>query len=87
MLAALNEPAWTHFGKELGRQCLVGQVQMLDQPHIPQRVQVAAAHERLELVLIAPTVLGIACVQRLVDVGDEMDDVLQSGQTLLFRCD
>ena len=39
-------------GLEPGRQRLIGQVHVFDQPDIPQCMQVVPAHERLKLILV-----------------------------------
>ncbi len=50
---------------------------MSDETHVPHRVQVRPATECLDLVGVAATAVGVAGVQRLVNVGDQMRDVLQ----------
>jgi hypothetical protein len=54
------------------------QPSVLDQPGIPQRVQVRPAPECLELVRIPVPIVGIPGVQRLVNIGDQVDDVLEA---------
>jgi hypothetical protein len=47
---------------------------------IPDRVQVAAVHELLEMKIVAATVITVPGVQRLVNVTDKVNDVLQGMQ-------
>ncbi|MBK7596938.1 MAG: cation:proton antiporter [Gemmatimonadetes bacterium] len=55
---------------------------VLDQGTVPQRVQVGAAPEGLQLVEIAPPVVGKAAVQWLVHITHQVHDVLERLEAL-----
>ena len=67
---------------QLCYHCLIRHIQVLNQARVPQRVQIAAANERLELIGSAAAILSVPGMQRLMHIGDQMPHVLQSCQPL-----
>lgn len=56
-----------------------------NEPRVPHRAQVRAATVEPHLVRVPALVVGVARVQRLVDVANEMDKVLERDEVLGVR--
>ena len=67
------------------RQRICVLFQVLNQAAIPKCVQVAAMPKRLELILVASSVVKIACMQRLMHVSHEVHNVFQRLEPRVIR--
>ena len=77
-------------GRRSERRCVAQQLAQAagaaaDELAVPDRMEVGTSAEGSDLEEVAALVAGQANMQRLVDVADQVDDVLQRHQALCVR--